>query len=188
MTNKIKSKRFFGTLFVATLFLIAFGCKTPSKQSPVDSFLKAESATLEYRMMYRYEDPITERVDPYLSGWLSANPNAVPDEQEYAEQFRQFISETGEDTITRLQEVLRSATLKETDKPTDEKEINYMVRLPDETVYSFYRNDYLKIVQGDARQIYSVESSAYDELMQELDEYIPFWTTAEFREEMFPDS
>ena len=84
--------------------------------------------------------------------------------------------------------MLRSATLKETDKPTDEKEINYMVRLSDETVYSFYRNDYLKIVQGDARQIYSVESSAYDELMQELDEYIPFWTTAEFREEMFPDS
>ena len=32
------------------------------------------------------------------------------------------------------------------------------------------------------------DTSAYDELMQELDEYIPFWTTAEFREEMFPDS
>ncbi|MBQ1318416.1 MAG: hypothetical protein IIY72_10085 [Solobacterium sp.] len=182
---KLKCKAVYWLILAAGLLLT--GCVNQTV-SPIASFLDAEPDSIEFRITFRYKNPVTERVDPYLSGWLSANPNAVPDEQEYAEQFRQFISETGEDTITRLQEVLRSAALKETDKPTDEKEINYMVRLSDETVYSFYRNDYLKIVQGDARQIYSVESSAYDELMQELDEYIPFWTTAEFREEMFPDS
>ena len=173
-------------ILAALTLLILPGCS--SKLSPVDSLLKAEPDTLEYRMMYRYTDPITEQVNPYLSGWLPADAEALPAGELYGDEWQKFINETGRDTILKLQEALHTAALKETDKPMDEKEINYMIRLPDETVYSFYRNGYIKFVNGDERHIYTVESSAYDELMKELDAYIPFWATSEFRADMFPDS
>ena len=159
------------------LFFSACAKKTEPASDPslLDTFISTNASDMEYQIRFDFEPSCSDHSAKCFSEWQPAYNDPDTAESPEAQKGYTYSNQYGCELITALQDALRSAEVIELDDPTTEEGLlNYMARLPDNTIVYIYRNNTLKLLAGDERHVYTVSSEDYNRVIQKIAAYIPF--------------
>lgn len=154
-------KRFLTWIIAGVLFLSACGTTTDTGLP----FVKENPETMQFLVrQYHASKNFTDFKDVKKEYELE---EGQPDEY-YREQEQRVTY--GYTAITELQNLLKKAEVTETEEAPYDMDLFYMTKLADGTLYYFYSTGDLKVISGDNKTFYKVNSEDYLNYVSDLSE------------------
>ncbi|MBQ9328653.1 MAG: hypothetical protein IJ225_08995 [Solobacterium sp.] len=174
--DKQNNLKYIGKIVYLLLFALSVGCaRQETSGTPLNRFIDAEAEDMEYNIRFDYDESCAVHSQKCFTGWMPSYLDPQAAETEDAGRALAQNNQAGYDTIRSLQTALSDAVIKESaETATEEGQLCYMVRNHDDFTGYFYRSGQIKILIGEDRYVYDVESESYAEILKEIDAYVPY--------------